>query len=175
MIVEQKQLLQIYTAMCWCSRIVQSNHVCFSVWSYFARSRMNDKCCGRWSSCDHCMNDKCCGRWSSCDHCMNDQCCGRWTSCDHCMNDRCCGSSSSSSSRSSCRTDRWVHFQQNAGIRLFVHTWIVHGIDDCYQLTLTFGGFSAQCLSKMFLKEFTVLLLTTSLGKAFQVVVISIG
>ena len=39
----------------------------------------------------------------------------------------------------------------------------------------TFGGFSAQCLSKLFLKEFTVLLLTTSLGRAFQVVVILIG
>ena len=33
-------------------------------------------------------------------------------------------------------------------------------------------GFSAQCLSKLFLKEFTVLLLTTSLGREFQVVVI---
>ena len=76
---------------------------------------------------------------------------------------------SSSSSRS--RTDRWDHFQQNAGLRLFVRTWIVHGIDDCYQLTRTSGGFSAQCLSKLFLKEFTVLLLTTSLGRAFQVVV----
>ena len=30
-------------------------------------------------------------------------------------------SSSSSSSSSSRRTDRWVHFQQNAGLRLFVH------------------------------------------------------
>ena len=56
-----------------------------------------------------------------------------------------------SSSSSSRRTDRWVHFQQNAGLRLFVHTWIVHGIDDWYQLTRTFGGFSAQCLSKVFL------------------------
>ena len=90
-------------------------------------------------------------------------------------------SSSSSSSRSS-RTDRWVLFQQNVcthlytlTLRLFVHTWIVHGINDCYQLTRTFGGFSAQCLSKLFLKEFTVLLLTTSLGRAFQVVVILIG
>ena len=27
-----------------------------------------------------------------------------------------------SSSSSSSRTDRWVHFQQNAGLRLFVHT-----------------------------------------------------
>ena len=35
----------------------------------------------------------------------------------------------SSGSRSR-RTDRWVHFQQNAGLRLYVHTWIVHGIDD---------------------------------------------
>ena len=34
-------------------------------------------------------------------------------------------------------TDRWVHFQQNAGLRLFVHTWIVQRIDDCYQLTRT--------------------------------------
>ena len=30
--------------------------------------------------------------------------------------------SSSSSSSSSSRTDRWVHFQQNAGLQLFVHT-----------------------------------------------------
>ena len=30
--------------------------------------------------------------------------------------------SSSSSGSSSSRTDRWVHFQQNAGLRLFVHT-----------------------------------------------------
>ena len=76
--------------------------------------------------------------------------------------------SRSSSSSSSSRTDRWVHFQQNVGLRLFVHTWIVHGIDDCYQLTRTFGGFSAQCLSKLFLKEVTVLMLTTSLGRAFH-------
>ena len=46
---------------------------------------------------------------------------------------------------------------------------------DCSQLTRTFGGFSAQCLSKLFLKEFTVLLLTTSLGRALKVVVILIG
>ena len=39
----------------------------------------------------------------------------------------------------------------------------------------TFGGFSAQCLSKLFLKELTVLLLTTSLGRAFPVEVILIG
>ena len=51
----------------------------------------------------------------------------------------------------------------------------MHGIDDRYQLTRTFGGFSAQCLSKLFLKEFTVLLVTTSFGRAFQVVVILIG
>ena len=31
-------------------------------------------------------------------------------------------SSSSSSSSNTSRTDRWVHFQQNAGLRLFVHT-----------------------------------------------------
>ena len=80
-----------------------------------------------------------------------------------------------SSSGSSSRTYSWVHFQQNTGLRLFVHTWIVHGIDDCYQLTRTFAGLSAQCLSKLFLKEFTVLLLTTSLGRAFQVVVILIS
>ena len=83
--------------------------------------------------------------------------------------------SSSSSSSSSRRTDRWVHSQQNADRWLFVHTWIVHGIDDCYQLTRTFGGFSAQCLSKLFLKEFTALLVTTSFGRAFQVAVILIG
>ena len=40
-------------------------------------------------------------------------------------------SSSISSSIGSSRTDRWVHFQQNAGLPLFVHTWFVHGIDDC--------------------------------------------
>ena len=51
----------------------------------------------------------------------------------------------------------------------------MHGIDDCYQLTRTFGGFSAQCLSKLFLKEFAVLLVTTSFGKEFQVLVILIG
>ena len=78
-------------------------------------------------------------------------------------------------SSSSSRTDRWVDFQQNTVLRLFVHTRIMHGIDECYQLTETFGGFSAQCLSKLFLKEFTVLMLTTSLGRAFQVVVILIG
>ena len=71
-------------------------------------------------------------------------------------------SSSSSSGSSSNKTDRWVHFQQNAGLRLFVYTRIiVHDIDDCDQLTRTFWGFSAQCLSKLFLKEFTVLLVTT--------------
>ena len=70
-------------------------------------------------------------------------------------------SSSSSSSSSSRRTSRWVHFQQNAGLRLFVHTGIVHGIDNCYQLTRTFEGFSAKCVSKPFLKEYTVLLVTT--------------
>ena len=53
---------------------------------------------------------------------------------------------------------------------LCTRTCIVHGIDDCYQLTRTFGGFSAQCLSKLFLKEFTVLLVTTSFGKAFYLV-----
>ena len=86
-----------------------------------------------------------------------------WQVCDALsVNEICSSSSSSSNSSSTSRTDRWVHFQQNTGLRLFVHTWIVHGIDDCYQLTRTFGGFSTQCLSKMFLKEFTVLLLTTS-------------
>ena len=35
-------------------------------------------------------------------------------------------------------------------------------------------GFSAHCLSKLFLKEFTVQLVTTSFGRAFQVVVILI-
>ena len=78
----------------------------------------------------------------------------------------------SSSSSSNSRTDRWVHFQQNSGLRLFVHTLIVNGIDDCYQLTPTFGKFSAEWLSKLFLKQFTVLLVTTSFGRAFQVVVI---
>ena len=41
--------------------------------------------------------------------------------------------------------------------------------------TRTFRGFSAQWLSKLFLKEFTVLLITISFGSAFQVVVILIG
>ena len=57
----------------------------------------------------------------------------------------------SSSSSRRMWTDRWVNFQQNAGLRLFVHTWIVHGIDDCYQLTRTFVEFSAQWLSKLLL------------------------
>ena len=39
----------------------------------------------------------------------------------------------------------------------------------------TLGKFSAQCLSKLYLKELIVLLLTTSFGRAFQVVVILIG
>ena len=47
----------------------------------------------------------------------------------------------------------------------------MYAIDDCNQLTRTFWGFSAQCLSKLFLKEFTVLLVTTSFGRVFQVVV----
>ena len=68
-----------------------------------------------------------------------------------------------------------INLKQSAGLRLFVHIGIVHGIDDCNQLTRTFGGFSAQCLSKLFLKKFTVRLLTTSSGRAFQVVVILIG
>ena len=84
-------------------------------------------------------------------------------------------SSSSRSSSSSSRTDRWVHFQQSAGQRPFVNICIVHGTDDSYQLTRTFGGFSAQYLSKLFLKEFTVLLVTTLLGRALYVVVNSIG
>ena len=37
-----------------------------------------------------------------------------------------------SSSSSSSRTDRRVHFNQNAGLRLFVHPWSVRDIDDCY-------------------------------------------
>ena len=78
-------------------------------------------------------------------------------------------------SSSSSRIDSWVHFQQNAGLLLFVHPWSVHDIDDCYQFIRTFGGFSAQCLSKLFLKEFTVLLLTTSLGRTFHVEIILIG
>ena len=43
-----------------------------------------------------------------------------------------------------------------------MHPWSVYNIDDCYQFTRTFGGFFAQCSSKRFLREFTVLLLTTS-------------
>ena len=82
---------------------------------------------------------------------------------------------SSSSSSSSSGIDRRVHFQQNAGLRLFVHPWSVHDTHDCYQFTRTFEEFSVQWLSKLFLKEFTVLLLTTSLGRAFQVEVILIG
>ena len=46
-------------------------------------------------------------------------------------------------SSSSSRTDRWSHFQQNAGLRLFVHPWIMYDIDDCYKFTRTFWGFSA--------------------------------
>ena len=69
-----------------------------------------------------------------------------------------------SSSSSSCRTDRWVNLQRSKTLAyecLCTLAWIVHGIDDCYQLTRTFGGSSAQCFSKLFLKEFTVLLVTT--------------
>ena len=32
--------------------------------------------------------------------------------------------------RTSSRTDSWVHIQQNAGLRLFVHPWSVHDVDD---------------------------------------------
>ena len=53
------------------------------------------------------------------------------------------------SSSSSSRTDHWVN-----------------------QLTRTFGGFFVQCLSKLFLKEFTVLMVTTSFGRAFHVIVV---
>ena len=73
---------------------------------------------------------------------------------------------------SSSRTDRWVHFQQNAVQRMFVHPLIMHGIDHCYQFTWTSGEFSAQCLSKRFLKKFAVLLLTTSFGNSVQVVIL---
>ena len=45
-----------------------------------------------------------------------------------------------------------------------------NGIDDCYQFTRTSGGFSAECSSKRFSKEFTVLLLRTSFGRVFQVI-----
>ena len=65
-------------------------------------------------------------------------------------------------SSSSSMTDHWIHFQQNTVIRLFVHSWIAQDIDNCYQFTRIFGGSSAQCLFKLFLKEFTDLLLTTS-------------
>ena len=78
------------------------------------------------------------------------------------------------SSSSSSRTDRYVYFQQNAGLILFVYPWIVHD-SDCYEFTRTFGRFSGQCLSKLFFKELSVLMLTTSLLRAFQVVVILIG
>ena len=39
--------------------------------------------------------------------------------------DEASSSSSNSSRSSSSKTDRWVHFQQNAGLRLSVHTWII--------------------------------------------------
>ena len=57
-----------------------------------------------------------------------------------------------------------LYFQQNADLRLFVHPWIMHRIDDCHQLTRTVGGSSPQCLSKLFLREFTGLLFTSSFG-----------
>ena len=59
----------------------------------------------------------------------------------------------SSSSSSSSLTDRWVHFQQNAGLRLIVRPCIVHDIDNCYLITWTFGGFSTQCVSKFFFER----------------------
>ena len=46
-------------------------------------------------------------------------------------------------------------------------------VSNCFNSDI--WGFSAQCLSKLFLKEFTVRLVTTSFGSAFQVVVILIG
>ena len=61
-------------------------------------------------------------------------------------------------SRSSSRTDHCVYFQQTLAndclctLELCTRSMIT---------TRTFGGFSAQCLSKLFLKEFTVRLLTT--------------
>ena len=48
------------------------------------------------------------------------------------------------------------------------HRWLLPVNSDIW-------GFSPQCLSKLFLKEFTVLLLTTNLGGAFLVEVILIG
>ena len=36
---------------------------------------------------------------------------------------------------------------------VYAHLNIMYGFDDCYQLTRTSGGFSAQCLSKRFFKE----------------------
>ena len=78
-------------------------------------------------------------------------------------------------SSSSSRIDSWVYFQQNAAPTAVLQPSIMHRIDDCYQLTRISGGFSAQCLSKRLLKEFTALLLTNSFGSASQVVVILIG
>ena len=48
-------------------------------------------------------------------------------------------------------------------------------INLCYQLTCTCGGLPSQCASRRFLNMFTVLLLTTSLGSEFQVVVMLMG
>ena len=45
----------------------------------------------------------------------------------------------------------------------------------CYQLTSISGGLSSQCASRWFLNVFTVPLLTTSWGSAFQVVVMLMG
>ena len=103
----------------------------------------------------------------------------------------CCKISSNSSS-SSCFQDRLLSSP--------MLVWVVVGLtvgsissktlaSDClctlelctasmiaYQLTIgTFGGISVQFLSKLFLKDFTVVMLTTSFGRAYQVVVIVIG
>ena len=50
--------------------------------------------------------------------------------------------------------------------------------DVWYMLLTTYilpEGFSSQCWSRRFLDVFTILLLTMSLGRAFQVVVILMG
>ena len=64
-----------------------------------------------------------------------------WSSIVTIIDDFVCSSSSSSSRSSSSRTDRWVNLQQNAGLCLFVHTWIVQSMIVTMQLTRTFVDF----------------------------------
>ena len=55
-------------------------------------------------------------------------------------------SSIGSSSSSSSMTDRWAHFQQNPGLKLFVHPWTIHGIDGDFLPSVCSTGSSKSSL-----------------------------